>query len=202
MQEPLLPPGLLFGTATAAYQVEGAATEGGRGPSIWDTYCRTPGRVARGESGDVACDHYHRYAEDVALLADLGVDLYRFSVSWPRVQPEGRGKVNPEGLAFYDRLVDALLGAGIEPVLTLYHWDLPQALEDEGGWRVRETAHRFGDYTRIVADRLGDRVNRWITLNEPFCSAFVGHAVGRHAPGTREGTPALAAAHHLLLAHG
>ncbi|WP_017590123.1 GH1 family beta-glucosidase [Nocardiopsis ganjiahuensis] len=202
MHEPKLPPNLLFGTATAAYQVEGAADEGGRGPSIWDTYCRTPGRVARGESGDVACDHYHRYREDVALLADLGVDLYRFSVSWPRVQPDGKGRPNAEGLAFYDRLVDAVLEAGIEPALTLYHWDLPQTLEDEGGWRVRDTARRFGEYTRIVAERLGDRVNRWITLNEPFCSAFVGHAVGRHAPGTREGTPALAAAHHLLLAHG
>ena len=197
-----LPPHLLFGTATAAYQVEGAAQEGGRGPSIWDTYCRTPGRVARGESGDVACDHYHRYGEDVALLADLGVDLYRFSVAWPRIQPTGKGRPNPEGLAFYDRLVDTILGAGIEPVLTLYHWDLPQALEDEGGWRVRDTARRFGEYAGIVADRLGDRVDRWITLNEPFCSAFVGHAVGRHAPGTKEGTPALAAAHHLLLGHG
>ncbi|MFD6950406.1 beta-galactosidase [Nocardiopsis sp. TSRI0078] len=202
MDEPTLPASLLFGTATAAYQVEGGVHEGGRGPSIWDTYCRTPGRVARGETGDVACDHYHRYGEDVALLADLGVDLYRFSVAWPRVQPTGRGRPNPEGLAFYDRLVDTILGAGIEPVLTLYHWDLPQALEDEGGWRVRDTAYRFAEYSGIVADRLGDRVNRWITLNEPFCSAFVGHAVGRHAPGTREGTPALAAAHHLLLAHG
>ncbi|MGW9556769.1 GH1 family beta-glucosidase [Nocardiopsis sp. NPDC055551] len=200
--DPVLPAELLFGTATAAYQVEGAADEGGRGPSIWDTYCRTPGRVARGESGDVACDHYHRYGEDVALLAELGVDLYRFSVSWPRVQPTGSGRPNPEGLAFYDRLVDTILGAGIEPVLTLYHWDLPQALEDEGGWRVRDTAHRFAEYTAIVAERLGDRVNRWITLNEPFCSAFVGHAIGRHAPGTKEGAPALAAAHHLLLAHG
>ncbi|WP_306371063.1 GH1 family beta-glucosidase [Nocardiopsis sp. CC223A] len=199
---PVLPPHLLFGTATAAYQIEGGAHEGGRGPSIWDTYCRTPGRVARGETGDVACDHYHRYEEDVALLAALGVDLYRFSVSWPRVQPTGAGRPNDEGLDFYDRLVDTVLAAGVEPALTLYHWDLPQALEDTGGWRVRDTAHRFAEYARIVADRLGDRVDRWITLNEPFCTAFVGHAVGRHAPGTREGTPALAAAHHLLLAHG
>ncbi|WP_028648141.1 GH1 family beta-glucosidase [Nocardiopsis sp. CNT312] len=202
MSDPALPPELLFGTATAAYQVEGAAHEGGRGPSIWDTYCRTPGRVARGESGDTACDHYHRYPEDVALMAGLGVDLYRFSVAWPRVQPTGRGPANPEGLAFYDRLVDTVLEAGIEPALTLYHWDLPQALEDGGGWRDRDTAHRFAEYAGLVADRLGDRVRRWITLNEPFCSAFVGHAVGRHAPGTREGRPALAAAHHLLLAHG
>ncbi|MDE3724943.1 GH1 family beta-glucosidase [Nocardiopsis sp. N85] len=199
---PELPAHLLFGTATAAYQIEGGAHEGGRGPSIWDTYCRTPGRVVRGETGDIACDHYHRYGEDVALLADLGVDLYRFSVAWPRVQPTGAGRPNPEGMAFYDRLVDTVLAAGIEPVLTLYHWDLPQALEDTGGWRVRDTAYRFAEYTRIVADRLGDRVSRWITLNEPFCVAFVGHAIGRHAPGTREGTPALAAAHHLLLAHG
>ena len=199
---PALPPHLLFGTATAAYQIEGGANEGGRGPSIWDTYCRTPGRVARGETGDVACDHYHRYEEDVALLAALGVDLYRFSVAWPRVQPTGAGRPNAEGLDFYDRLVDTVLAAGVEPALTLYHWDLPQALEDAGGWRVRDTAHRFAEYARIVADRLGDRVSRWITLNEPFCTAFVGHAVGRHAPGTREGTPALAAAHHLLLAHG
>ena len=202
MDEPMLPADFLFGTATAAYQVEGAAHVDGRGPSIWDTYCRTPGRVARGETGDVACDHYHRYGEDVGLLADLGVDLYRFSVAWPRIQPSGQGRPNPKGLAFYDRLVDSLLEAGIEPVPTLYHWDLPQALEDKGGWRVRDTAHRFAEYTRIVADRLGDRVGRWITLNEPFCTAFVGHAVGRHAPGTQEGTPALAVAHHLLLAHG
>ncbi|MFD3685132.1 GH1 family beta-glucosidase [Nocardiopsis sp. NPDC058631] len=199
---PVFPPGFVFGAATAAYQIEGAAAEGGRGPSIWDTYCRTPGRVARGESGDVACDHYHRYPEDVALLQELGVDAYRFSIAWPRVLPTGKGAVNPEGLAFYDRLVDAVCEAGIEPVATLYHWDLPQALEDEGGWRVRSTAERFAEYARVVADRLGDRVRRWITLNEPHCSAFVGHAVGRHAPGTREGTPALAAAHHLLLAHG
>ncbi|PRX96626.1 GH1 family beta-glucosidase [Allonocardiopsis opalescens] len=199
---PAFPPGFLFGAATAAYQIEGAADEDGRGPSIWDTYCRTPGRVARGETGDVACDHYHRYPEDVALLKELGVDAYRFSTAWPRVVPTGSGPVNPGGLAFYDRLVDALCDAGIEPVVTLYHWDLPQALEDDGGWRVRSTAEHFAAYARTVADRLGDRVRRWITLNEPHCAAFVGHAVGRHAPGTREGTPALAAAHHLLVAHG
>ncbi len=199
---PRFPPDFLFGTATAAYQIEGAAREGGRGPSIWDTYSRTPGKVARGESGDVACDHYHRYEEDIDLLKELGVDTYRFSIAWPRVIPDGAGEVNPEGLAFYDRVVDALREAGIEPVATLYHWDLPQALEDGGGWRVRETAHHFAAYARVVADHLGDRVERWITLNEPHCTAFVGHAVGRHAPGTREGTPALAVAQHLLLAHG
>lgn len=154
--------------------------------------------MVRGENGDVACDHYHRYPEDVALLQDLGVSAYRFSTAWPRIRPSGDGPANAEGLAFYDRLVDALLAAGIEPVVTLYHWDLPQELEDRGGWRVRSTAERFAEYARITADRLGDRVRRWITLNEPFCSSFVGHAIGRHAPGTREGTPALAAAHHLL----
>ncbi|GAA1761315.1 GH1 family beta-glucosidase [Streptomonospora arabica] len=199
---PELPADFLFGAATASYQIEGAVHEGGRGPSIWDTYSHTPGAVDRGETGDVACDHYHRYREDVALLKELGVDAYRFSIAWPRIQPAGSGPANPEGLAFYDRLVDELLNAGIEPVATLYHWDLPQALEDEGGWRVRATAERFGEYARIVADRLGDRVARWITLNEPFCAAFIGHAIGRHAPGTREGTPALATSHHLLLAHG
>ncbi|MCP2334669.1 GH1 family beta-glucosidase [Actinoalloteichus caeruleus] len=199
---PVLPPDFVFGVATASYQIEGAVREGGRGPSIWDTFSHTPGRVARGETGDVACDHYHRYREDVALLRDLGVDSYRFSTAWPRVQPEGRGPANAAGLDFYDRLVDELLAAGVAPALTLYHWDLPQALEDAGGWRARDTAHRFADYASLVVGRLGDRVARWITLNEPFCSAFIGHAEGRHAPGAREGTPALAAAHHLLLAHG
>ncbi|WP_078900179.1 GH1 family beta-glucosidase [Streptomyces sp. SBT349] len=199
---PRFPRGFFFGAATASYQIEGAHDEGGRGPSIWDTYCREPGRVADGATGDVACDHYHRYREDVALLRDLGVDSYRFSIAWPRVQPTGGGKANAEGLDFYDRLVDELLAAGISPAATLYHWDLPQALEDRGGWRVRETAERFADYTRLVVDRLGDRVPRWITLNEPFCSAFVGYAIGRHAPGAREGRGALAAAHHLLVGHG
>ncbi|GLU48588.1 GH1 family beta-glucosidase [Nocardiopsis ansamitocini] len=199
---PTFPAGFLFGAATASYQIEGAATADGRGPSIWDTYSHTPGLVLGGHNGDVACDHYHRYHEDVALLRDLGVDTYRFSVAWPRIQPTGSGTANPKGLDFYDRLVDALLAAGIEPVPTLYHWDLPQALEDAGGWRSRDTAERFAEYTTIVAEGLGDRVRRWITLNEPFCSAFIGYAVGRHAPGAREGTPALAAAHHLLLAHG
>ncbi|CAL9350478.1 Beta-glucosidase A [Streptomyces sp. enrichment culture] len=199
---PAFPPGFFFGAATASYQIEGAHDVGGRGPSIWDTYARTPGRVAGGDTGDVACDHYHRYKEDVALLKELGVDSYRFSVAWPRIQPTGSGKANSEGLDFYDRLVDELLAAGISPAATLYHWDLPQALEDRGGWRVRETAERFADYTALVAERLGDRVPRWITLNEPFCSAFVGYAIGRHAPGAREGRGALAAAHHLLVGHG
>jgi len=197
-----LPRGFELGVATAAYQIEGAVHEGGRGPSIWDTFSHTPGRVVGGDTGDIACDHYHRYADDVRLMGDLGVDSYRFSVAWPRVQPEGRGATNPAGLAFYDRLVDALLEQGIAPAVTLYHWDLPQALEDGGGWRNRDTAQRFAEYAALVHDHLGDRVQRWITLNEPFCSSFLGYANGRHAPGAQEGEGALAAAHHLLLGHG
>ncbi|MFD6971398.1 GH1 family beta-glucosidase [Streptomyces sp. NPDC059949] len=199
---PTFPEGFVFGAATAAYQIEGAAAEDGRGPSVWDTYSRLPGNTAHGHTGDIACDHYHRYAEDVRILKELGVDSYRFSIAWPRIQPQGSGPVNPAGLDFYDRLVDELLAAGIEPAATLYHWDLPQALEDRGGWRVRESAELFGEYAGIMARRLGDRVPRWITLNEPWCSAFLGYSVGRHAPGAREGTPALAAAHHLLVGHG
>ncbi|HEX2810536.1 MAG TPA: GH1 family beta-glucosidase [Kineosporiaceae bacterium] len=199
---PSFPAGFVWGAATAAYQIEGAVTEGGRGPSIWDTFSHTPGRIDGDDTGDVACDHYHRYEEDVALLRGLGVGAYRFSVAWPRVQPDGRGHVNPGGLAFYGRLVDELLDAGITPVATLYHWDLPQALEDTGGWRSRDTAHRFADYAADVHAALGDRVKMWITLNEPYCSAFVGYAEGRHAPGAREGVGALAAAHHLMLGHG
>jgi beta-glucosidase len=196
------PPGFVWGSATSAYQIEGATTVDGRGPSIWDTFCRVPGAVAEGDTGDVACDHYHRFAEDVALMAELGLDAYRFSVAWPRIQPDGGPHVNPAGLDFYDRLVDALVAAGIEPVLTLYHWDLPQALQDRGGWTVRETADRFADYAAVVAGRLGDRVRRWTTLNEPWCSAFPGYASGRHAPGIRDAGQSLVAAHHLLLAHG
>jgi beta-glucosidase len=199
---PSFPDGFLWGAATAAYQIEGAVTEDGRGPSIWDTFSHTPGRIDGGDTGDTACDHYHRVEQDVALLRDLGVGAYRFSVAWPRVQPDGRGHVNPAGLAFYGRLVDELLDAGITPVATLYHWDLPQPLEDTGGWRSRDTAHRFADYAADVHAALGDRVAMWITLNEPFCSAFVGYAEGRHAPGAREGIGALAAAHHLMLGHG
>ncbi|HET8615077.1 MAG TPA: GH1 family beta-glucosidase [Actinomycetales bacterium] len=198
----LLPPRFELGVATASYQIEGAIAEDGRLPSIWDTFSHTPGKVANGDTGDVACDHYHRYLEDVALMGDLGVDSYRFSVAWPRVQPTGSGASNAAGLDFYDRLVDALLAKGISPAITLYHWDLPQPLEDAGGWRNRDTAARFADYSRIVVQRLGDRVGRWITLNEPFCSAMLGYASGRHAPGLREGGGALAAAHHLLLGHG
>ncbi|MBW8738781.1 MAG: beta-glucosidase [Streptomyces turgidiscabies] len=199
---PVLPPGFRFGTATAAYQIEGAHDEDGRGPSIWDTFSHTPGRTLGGATGDTAADHYHRYREDIALLRDLGVDSYRFSISWSRLLPEGTGPVNTKGLDFYDRLIDELLAVGIAPAVTLYHWDLPQALEDRGGWRVRDTAQAFAAYAALAAEHYGDRVARWITLNEPYCSAFVGHAEGRHAPGTREGRGALAAAHHLLVGHG
>jgi beta-glucosidase len=192
----------VWGTATAAYQIEGAVAEDGRGPSIWDTFSHTPGRVAKGETGDVACDHYHRWREDVDLLADLGVDAYRLSVAWPRVLPAGAGRVEPRGLDFYRRLLDGLRSRGITPYVTLYHWDLPQSLEDRGGWRVRDTALRFAEYADVVAGALAEFEPRWITLNEPYCSAIVGYAQGRHAPGVREGHGALAAAHHLLLAHG
>jgi beta-glucosidase len=201
-QLPALPRGFRFGAATAAYQIEGAHDVDGRGPSIWDTFSHTPGRTLGGATGDIAADHYHRYREDVALLRDLGVDGYRFSIAWPRVLPEGTGRANTKGLDFYDRLIDELLNAGISPAVTLYHWDLPQALEDKGGWRVRRTADAFAAYAALAAERYGDRVERWITLNEPYCSAFVGHAEGRHAPGTQEGPGALAAAHHLLVGHG
>ena len=202
-REPIdLPAGFEFGVATASYQIEGAVSEDGRGASIWDTFSHTPGRTHEGDTGDIACDHYHRYPEDVALMRDLGVDSYRFSIAWPRIQPDGAGAINEAGLAFYDRLVDALLAEGIAPAITLYHWDLPQALEDRGGWRERDTAFRFAEYAKVVHDRLADRVHRWITLNEPYCSAIIGYSVGRHAPGAREGHGALAAAHHLLLGHG
>ena len=195
------PAGFVWGAATAAYQIEGAAAEDGRLPSIWDTFARVPGAVADGDHGDVACDHYHRMPEDVALMASLGLASYRFSVSWARVRPDG-GAVNPQGLAFYDRLVDELLGHGIDPWLTLYHWDLPQALEDRGGWTDRDTAHRFVDYATSVYDALGDRVPVWTTLNEPWCSAFLGYSAGVHAPGREESAAGLVAAHHLLLGHG
>ncbi|MFB9332248.1 GH1 family beta-glucosidase [Actinoplanes octamycinicus] len=197
-----MPAGFVWGAATAAYQIEGAVAEDGRGPSIWDTFTRRPGAVADGSSGAVACDSYHRWRDDVDLLDQLGVDAYRFSVAWPRVLPAGHGAVNRAGLDYYDRLVDALCQRGIRPFVTLYHWDLPQALEDAGGWRVRDTAEHFADYAAVVADRLGDRVQDWITLNEPYVSSMVGYAEGRHAPGATEGHGALAAAHHLLVGHG
>ncbi|MFE0463708.1 GH1 family beta-glucosidase [Kitasatospora sp. NPDC058965] len=196
------PPGFLWGAATAAYQIEGAAGQGGRTPSIWDTFSRTPGKVRNGDTGDIAADHYHRYREDVALMASLGLGAYRFSFAWPRILPGGTGPVNPAGLDFYDRLVDELLGAGIAPVATLYHWDLPQELEDRGGWTHRDTAHRFAEYAALVADRFGDRIGTWTTLNEPWCSAFLGYGNGVHAPGRTDPAQALRAHHHLLLAHG
>ncbi|MBP2335160.1 beta-glucosidase [Saccharothrix coeruleofusca] len=197
-----LPASFRWGVATSAYQIEGAVDEDGRGPSIWDTYCRVPGMVHNGDNGDVACDHYHRMPEDVALISSLGVDTYRFSVAWPRVQPGGRGPVNPKGLAFYDRLVDELLGKGVDPWVTLYHWDLPQELEDAGGWPVRDTAYRFADYSMMVFDALSDRVRTWTTLNEPWCSAMLGYYEGRQAPGRQDFTAAIHAVHHLLLGHG
>ncbi|MGW2559042.1 GH1 family beta-glucosidase [Streptomyces sp. NPDC001514] len=196
------PPGFLWGAATAAYQIEGAVREGGRTPSIWDTFSHTPGKVENGDTGDVAVDHFHRRAEDVRLMADLGVSAYRFSVSWSRVQPTGRGPAVQRGLDFYRALVDDLLEHGITPVLTLYHWDLPQELETAGGWPERDTASRFADYARIVAEALGDRVERWTTLNEPWCSAFLGYGSGVHAPGRTEPVASLRAAHHLNLGHG
>ncbi|OLR89441.1 GH1 family beta-glucosidase [Actinokineospora bangkokensis] len=197
-----LPPTFRWGVATSAYQIEGAVAEGGRGRSIWDTYCRVPGMVDGGDHGDVACEHYHRMPEDVALMRELAVDTYRFSVAWPRVQPGGTGPANPEGLGFYDRLVDELLGSGITPWVTLYHWDLPQELEDAGGWPVRDTAHRFADYAMLVFDKLHDRVRAWTTLNEPWCTAMLGYHEGRQAPGRRHFGDAMRAVHHLLLGHG
>ncbi len=199
---PTFPPGFFFGAATAAYQIEGAVDVDGRGPSIWDTFSHTPGRTARAETGDVACDHYRRYREDVALMADLGLDAYRFSVAWTRVLPEGAGRVEQRGLDFYRRLVDSLLEAGITPWLTLYHWDLPQALEDRGGWADRDTALRFADYAAVVHQALGDRVPHWSTLNEPMCSSLLGYMAGQHAPGRRDPAAAARAVHHLLLGHG
>jgi beta-glucosidase len=193
---------LAYGVATAAYQIEGATSEDGRGPSIWDTFTARPGTVVDGSDGSVACDSYHRYEEDVALIRGLGAGWYRFSISWPRILPEGTGRVEPRGLDYYDRLVDAALAQGVAPTATLYHWDLPQALEDRGGWLDRDTAEAFADYATIVHDRLGDRVHVWATHNEPWCAAYLGYAAGVHAPGRREGSAGHRAAHHLMLAHG
>ena len=199
---PLLrfPSNFAWGTATASFQVEGGADE--RGECIWDQFCRWPGKVANGDTGDLADDHYHRYQADVALMKELGMHAYRFSVSWPRVLPEGAGQVNTKGLDFYDRLVDELLSAKIDPYVTLYHWDLPTALQRLGGWAARDTAHRFADYAALVADRLGDRVGHWITHNEPWVVAFLGHKDGVHAPGWEDLGLALQVAHHVLVSHG
>ena len=196
------PSDFVWGAATASYQIEGAVHEDGRGESVWDRFCATPGKVRSGDTGDVACDFYHRYRDDVKLMKDLGLDAFRFSIAWPRIVPDGRGKVNDAGLDFYDRLVDELLANGIEPFATLFHWDSPQALAEEGGWRARSTAEAFVEYTEVVANRLGDRVRHWITHNEPWVYAWIGHEWGRHAPGHESEAEAVAVAHHLLLSHG
>ena len=196
------PEGFVWGSATASYQIEGAVKEDGRTASIWDTYSHTPGLVLNGDTGDVAADHYHRWAEDLDQIKALGLDAYRFSIAWPRVQPGGSGAFNQAGIDFYSRLVDGLLERGVAPVATLYHWDLPQELEDAGGWPVRDTALRFEEYARGIVGALGDRVQTWTTLNEPWCSAYLGYASGVHAPGRTDGADALAALHHLNLAHG
>jgi len=192
----------LWGVSATAYQMEGAIAEDGKSPSVWDTFVHEPGRVIDETTGDVAADHYHRYGEDVALMAELGVDVYSLSVAWTRVQPDGTGPANPAGIGFYDRLVDALLAQGISPFVTLYHWDLPQSLEDRGGWLSRDTAYRYADYAALVADTLGDRVGMWVTLNEPFVHTVFGYGLGMHAPGKMLLFEALPAAHHQLLGHG
>jgi beta-glucosidase len=194
--------GFVFGAATSAYQIEGAANQGGRGASIWDTFCATPGKTRNGDSGQVACDHYHRYPDDVQLLHHLGVDAYRFSIAWPRVQPLGRGAWNAEGLDFYDRLTDALLAVGVAPHATLYHWDLPQLLQTSGGWAERDTSYRFADYAAEIGRRLGDRLASIATHNEPWCTAWLGHATGQFAPGHTDVAEAVQVSHHLLLSHG
>ena len=196
------PETFLWGTATSSYQIEGAADADGRGAGIWDRFCALPGNVRNAESGAVACDFYHRYGDDIALMRELGVNAFRLSISWPRVLPEGRGRVNQAGLDFYDRVLDELLASGIEPVVTLYHWDLPAALEDAGGWPERSTAAAFGELAEVVAGRLGDRVSNWVTLNEPWVIAWLGYGYGIHAPGRRSEAEAIAAGHHVLVAHG
>ncbi len=199
---PRFPAGFSWGVSTSAYQIEGAVASDGRGESIWDTFCRQPGAIRDGHTGDVAADHYHRWREDIELMADHGVTAYRFSIAWPRIQPRGKGAVNVPGLDFYDQLTDALLASGITPVPTLYHWDLPQPLQDEGGWMSRQTAQRFGDYAGLAAQRLADRVPMWITLNEPFVVTAFAYALGIHAPGQALMLDALPSAHYQLLGHG
>jgi beta-glucosidase len=196
------PSDFLWGAATSAYQIEGATHEDGRGLSMWDRFAALPGTTYQGETGEIAADHYHRMEEDVALMAELNLNAYRFSLSWPRILPQGTGAINQRGLDFYDRLVDALLARGIQPLATLYHWDLPVALQDRGGWLFRDTAYAFAEYAEVVARRLGDRVGWWLTQNEPWCSAYLGYADGTHAPGVRDKNLAVIAGHHVLLAHG
>lgn len=201
MLERQFPEQFLWGAATSAFQIEGATDAEGRGPSIWDDFCKQPGRIEDGSDGRVACDHFHRYREDVQILQDLGLNAYRFSIAWSRVFPDGL-VYNPSGLSFYERLVDTLLESGIEPWVTLYHWDMPQGLHERGGWPARESAERFGAYAEAVVKRVGDRVRHWITINEPWCASMLGYLNGEHAPGERSLPRALRAAHHLLLAHG
>ena len=202
MKNGRFPAGFGFGVASSAYQVEGAATEGGRSESIWDRFCRMPGRVANGENGDIACDHYHRYLEDLDLMASIGVRLYRFSIAWPRLVPGGKGKPNPAGVDFYRRLCEGLRERGIAPMATLYHWDLPQAVQDDGGWANRDTASRFAEYAAVAFDALDGLVEWWITQNEPWVTAFEGHGYGTKAPGQQDWPTALRVAHHVLLSHG
>jgi beta-glucosidase len=196
------PSDFVWGVATAAYQVEGAANEGGRGPSIWDTFSHTPGLSRNGDTGDIACDHYHRWESDLNLLSDLGIGSYRLSLSWSRLQPSGEGALNQEGVAFYRSLLKGLGARGIQALVTLYHWDLPQPLEDAGGWPNRQTAYRFAEFTSLVLAELGDLSDEWITINEPWCVSFLGYGTGAHAPGRKNMREAVAAAHHLNLAHG
>ncbi|MBL8101463.1 MAG: beta-glucosidase [Anaerolineales bacterium] len=196
------PHNFLWGAATASYQIEGAWDEDGKGESIWDRFSHTPGKIEDSSTGDVACDHYHRYEEDIALIRRIGLKAYRFSIGWARVLPQGRGKINLKGLDFYDRLVDSLCAANIEPFLTLYHWDLPQALQDEGGWENRDTCHAFADYTTVMVKRLGDRVKYWTTFNEPSVITYDGNLSGEHAPGIQDPRVAFQVAHHLMVAHG
>lgn len=197
------PKGFVWGAAAASYQIEGGAAEDGKGPSVWDRFCRQPGKIQLGNTGDVACDHYHQYTEDARLMGEIGLKAYRLSISWPRVLPEGTGKVNPQGLAFYDRLIDSLLENHVEPWVTLFHWDYPYALYCRGGWLNRDSADWFAEYTRVIVDKLSDRVSRWMTQNEPQCYIGLGHQTGEHAPGLKLSfADALLAAHHSLLAHG
>lgn len=196
------PRDFIWGASTSSYQIEGAVHEDGRGESIWDRFAHAPGKIANGDTGDIACDHYHRYADDIAIMSRLGLDAYRFSIAWPRIIPVGSGAVNQAGIDFYDRLVDALLEAGIEPWATLYHWDLPQPLQDLGGWENRDTVERFGEYADVITRALGDRVKHWYTVNEPWVASFLAYGIGIHAPGKRDWTAMLAVAHNLLRAHG
>ena len=201
MTQYAFPENFLWGAATASYQIEGAVFEGGRGTTVWDVFSDTPGKVKNGDSGEVACDHYHRYPDDIAIMKQLGLQTYRFSVAWSRILPEGTGAVNPAGLDFYDKLVDGLLANGIRPYITLYHWDLPQALEDKGGWTNKDIVNWFGDYTQAITKRLGDRVQNWMTLNEPWVFTFLGYGIGIHAPGHQDINLYLPAAHHSIMAH-